>query len=416
MKLFFTFIFSFNISCVQSQNILAIFEVDPGNHIRHDTPVSVSLDDLTLNTDLIFPKLEEMKGAKKMPVPCQVENGNPPRLWWILNGETSAGQKRTFCLTSGVKKVYPDGIKIKKTDRGSILQAGDRNVLLYQDVIESVPEGVDQVYAKSGFIHPLWSPDGDTLTRIQPPDHYHHYGIWGPYTRTQIGEHNTDFWNLGEKQGTVRFLEYESIIEGPVFGEITVLQEHVDFQHDSEEKVVFIEKLAIRVWNLPASNSSSIFLWEYTSSLDNILTIPVYLLAYRYGGGIGIRMHEKWTKDNSRVVTSEGKNRSNADGTEARWCDLSLLEKGKISGMLFMSNPNNQQHPEPMRVWPMDANGGRGDMFFEFCPIRHKSWNLLPGVNYVLNYRMLVYDEKITPQTAENLWRDFAFPPTVTFE
>ena len=37
------------------------------------------------------------------------------------------------------------------------------------------------------------------------------------------------------------------------------------------------------------------------------------------------------------------------------------------------------EHPEPMHVWSMDANGGRGYMFFEFCPIRLKGWLIKPG-------------------------------------
>jgi hypothetical protein len=47
-----------------------------------------------------------------------------------------------------------------------------------------------------------------------------------------------------------------------------------------------------------------------------------------------------------------------------------------------MSHPNNQSHPEPMRVWPLEANQGRGDMFFQFCPIRHKEWKIEPQQSY----------------------------------
>ena len=63
-------------------------------------------------------------------------------------------------------------------------------------------------------------------------------------------------------------------------------------------------------------------------------------------------------------------------------------------------------------MWPENANGGRGDLFFEFCPIRHNSWKLLPGQDYRLKYRMLVYDGEIDVDTAERIWRDFAYPPT----
>ena len=56
------------------------------------------------------------------------------------------------------------------------------------------PIGVNKLYQKSGYIHPVLSPWGDTLTRIQPPDHFHHYGVWGPWTKTKI---NNTKWIFG---------------------------------------------------------------------------------------------------------------------------------------------------------------------------------------------------------------------------
>jgi hypothetical protein len=80
-----------------------------------------------------------------------------------------------------------------------------------------------------------------------------------------------------------------------------------------------------------------------------------------------------------------------------------------------MSHPSNREYPEPMRVWPEDSNK-HGDLYFEFCPIRDKSWELKPGNDYVLKYRMLVYDGKIDAQIAEQIWKDFTNPPVVTIE
>ena len=221
-----------------------------------------------------------------------------------------------------------------------------------------------------------------------------------------------DFWNLGEGQGTVRFAGYVSVVDGPVYGGFAVRQEHVAFQVKGPDKVAINELWQVRIWNMPGNVS----LWDLTTTL-NCASGPVELEAYRYGGGIGFRATEEWTNQNVRVLTSEGKTRSKADGSRARWCDVSggFTDSGR-SGILFMSHPDNREFPEPMRIWPEDSNNGRGDMFFEFCPIRHNSWKLLPGKNYVLNYRMLIYDDDISPETAESLWRDFAFPPKVTFE
>jgi hypothetical protein len=67
-----------------------------------------------------------------------------------------------------------------------------------------------------------------------------------------------------------------------------------------------------------------------------------------------------------------------------------------------------------MRVWPENMNNNRGDVYFEFCPIRYKEWVLNPGIVYRLKYRMLVYDGKIEKGTADRIWNDFAYPPVVS--
>jgi len=67
-----------------------------------------------------------------------------------------------------------------------------------------------------------------------------------------------------------------------------------------------------------------------------------------------------------------------------------------------------------MRVWPEDANNGRGDVFFEFCPIRHKPWILLPGQEYVLKYRLMVFDGTLSSETADVLWNNYAYPAEIT--
>ena len=78
-----------------------------------------------------------------------------------------------------------------------------------------------------------------------------------------------------------------------------------------------------------------------------------------------------------------------------------------------MSHPFNQQHPEPMRVWPMDANGGRGDLYFEFVPIRHDPWIIKPHQDYTLSYRMVVFDGELNKDTAEAYWNSFANSPKI---
>jgi hypothetical protein len=82
------------------------------------------------------------------------------------------------------------------------------------------------------------------------------------------------------------------------------------------------------------------------------------------------------------------------------------------AGILFMSHAVNQEHPEPMRVWPVNMPGG--NVFFEFCPIRLKGWTMEPKTDYVLRYRMVIHDGPMPSQTAEGLWTQFVSPPRIS--
>ena len=399
---------------IQSQSGSNInFVVESGTYTRINTPVSIDLLSVNLCDTLNY-RLAEKVNGKLVEKPFQIEEGYIPRLWWILDGTTMQGRKREFVLIAGEKASASDMIEAEVTKTSFVLRKQGKEILHYYKDILYPPGNVDSVFKRSGFIHPLQSPSGNILTRINPPDHYHHLGIWNPWTRVRIGDHVTDFWNLSEKQGTVQYSGINSRISGPVFGGFAVKQDHIDFQGKKGDETVINEVWEIRSWQSEPVIGSEAYLMDLTSFISVAAGMPIILEAYRYGGGIGIRANEAWTNQNSSILTSEGRTRKDADGTRAKWVDLNgEFGNGTRSGVVFFSHPSNREYPEPMRVWPEDANNGRGDVYFEFCPIRHKEWILYPGKIYRLKYRVLVYDGLIKRDDAERLWNDFANPPSV---
>jgi len=245
------------------------------------------------------------------------------------------------------------------------------------------------------------------LTQIQSPDHPHHFGIWGPWTKTKIGDRELNFWDLSLGQGTVNFAGFLSQAEGDVFGGFKALQNHMDFGANGEDQIAFSEILDVRAWNIGESS----WMLDYTSSLSTSLELGVLFEQYRYGGGIGFRPTKKWTNATSTVLSSENKTRVNADSTEARWCiveGISGVSEGR-SGILFMSHPTNRAHPEPMRVWPAEWD----DLYFQFSPIKNKEWKLIKNQSYTLKYRLIIFDGEMTPKLAEDYWKAFSTLPIV---
>jgi len=359
-------------------------------------------------------RLYRIDGDQKILLACQTEIGRTARLWFIPDRIIEQGQSVPLELTIEAA-VSPAGPLTASVDDETItLGYRDKPILSYYRALHAVPDGVDPIFRRSGFIHPLYSPEGMVLTCIQPRDHYHHYGIWNPWTVTQIEGREVDFWNLAKKEGTVRFAGLLSTVAGPVYSGFKVCQEHVMFVGESKA-----EKTAMNeVWDVRTSammlEGRRVWVVDLTTTLNNALLSDIELSAYRYGGGLGFRATDDWNKDNLSVLTSEGKTRNDADGTRARWCDVRGVgsHKSGTAGVLFLSHLANREHPEPMRVWP--ENGGpNGAMFFEFCPIRHNAWILKPNNEYVLRYRMIVYDGLLKPETAELLWKNFAQPPVL---
>jgi hypothetical protein len=402
-----------SLNAIPQKALLLHFYVEAGAYQRINTPVSVELEGVIKSDTLSFQLYEKVKGAL-IEKPFQVEPGYVSRLWWILDGTTDAGKKREFFLYKNTLQKVQNAITAELTTDDIILKKGTSEILHYRKSVMYPPQGVDTAYKRSGFIHPMFSPSGNILTRVKAPDHYHHFGIWNPWTRVKIGNHVTDFWNLYEKQGTARFAGINSTVNGPVFGGFSVKQDHIDFQGAKPEELALNEVWDVRAWNTEPVEGINAYLVDLTTFLSVAGNDPIVFEAYRYGGGIGIRANAEWNKNNSTVLTSEGKTRKDADGTRARWTDLNGAFKDKgNSGITFFSHPANREHPEPMRVWPESQNG-TGDVYFEFSPIRLKSWDLSPGNVYELKYRMLVYDGKIDKTIADRIWNDFAYPPVVS--
>ena len=291
----------------------------------------------------------------------------------------------------------------KKDGRLQILD-GNQEILGYQYEFMNPPEGVSPAYGRSGFMHPVNTPSGKLLTWIQPKDHYHHYGIWNPWTHVEVKGDTVDFWNLNQKTGLVAFDSFKNIEKTKAGGvKYTAVHNHVKTKGGiketvlTEDQIVSIKKLT--------SNSYAIDLESvYKCATD----APFNILEYRYAG-LGWRATSEWKKENCTVLTSAGIPREGSDGSLAKW----ILSQGSFEtgsgGILMLSHPDNFNHTpnqgEPIRIWPENSNGGY--LFVNFSPTKNKDWKLMPGKNYHLKYRLVVFDDKMDAATAEAHYTSF---------
>ena len=387
---------------------VALLEVEltkPMNGL--EVPAKIDLDAVTSLSDSTI-SLVEVQGTKRIPVPFQIENKESRTLYWMVNADNDKIKKRTYELVKAAPSKNSNLIEATAKDGKLLIHSGDKNLLQYNFKTVYPPTGIDTAFKRSAFIHPLWTPTGKVLTRIQAPDHYHHYGIWNPWTHVLFEGDTVDFWNIKGRKGTVRFGKFVSVTEGPVYAEYQALHEHVAFQKGIE-KVALNELQTVRVYR-PKDGQDN-YIVDITIQLNCASPSPFLILEYRYAG-LGWRATEKWNKTNSEVLTSEGKTRKGADGTTARWAIIQGALDNEYGGAVMMSYPANYNHPEPLRIWPEDSNGG--EMFGMFAPTKTKDWLLSPGKTYVLKYRFNVFSGHFTKEKAESGWQYYGAPPKVT--
>lgn len=393
---------------VQAQKFAAIEVVLPHHSRGLDIPVQADLDGLPFVPDSLL-TLVALDKNKRTSIPFQIVSGERRTVHWLVKPGSRSGEIRRFELVKARALTFEPIV----ADRGEgtlTIRAGKRRLLQYRFQIAYPPAGVDSSYGRSGFIHPLWTPHGHALTRIHAPDHYHHYGIWNPWTNVLFEGDTLDFWNLKRKKGTVRFSGFVSVTEGPVYAEFRAQHEHVAIKRDRTHKVALHELQTVRVYR--PEEDQGYYLVDFTSELNCAGGSPFHILEYRYAG-LGWRATEKWNKDNSEVLTSEGRTRKGADGTSARWYGVQGALDHDYGGAVMLSHPSNYNHPEPLRIWPESSVAG-GEVFAMFAPTKDRDWVLLPGKTYTLRYRFIVFRDRFEPERAEAAWQYFAEPAKVT--
>lgn len=410
LKKVFLFTFSiFAVAFAYGKSSIKI-NVNAGDYNRLNTVVKVDISSMDLKEGQKIELYENTTG-KCVLKSSQIllEKNNPDMLLFILDGITEKGTTRTYIAKKGNKSSTEKSMTIKDDSSSLTLLSNGRNILSYKYTLTLPPNGVDEVFARSGYIHPAYTPSGFVLTAIQPEDHRHHYGIWNPWTKLEYDGKIYDLWNLGENQGTVRAREVIDTYQGDIMAGFTALLDH-NIRNNGSEKTIINEIWDVKAWNIKSNG----FLWDFDSYLTPSTNLPVLLKEYRYEG-LGFRANKHWVKDNCEMISSEGLDRTKMDGTRGRWMyTIGDTGNGKRGGLLMMDSPQNYNYPEPIRIWSKEMLNGY--VFMNFCPTKNMDWKLESGKTYKLSYRLYAFDGEMTPERAESLWIDFAYPPKITIK
>jgi hypothetical protein len=380
--------------------------VQSGEHTRHDCPLTVVLPREVAQLVRDW-RLWDTSEEKPVPVPSQFLGQDHSTLAWILAGVVPPKTIRRFELRPAKGGASPHQapmssvVNILCGDSSWDLRIGQRPVLRYHHQRTPPPDDIDPRYARSGYIHPVWTPAGEIVSDEFPPDHAHQSGIFLAHVKTEFEDRTPDFWNVLAGSGFVRSDDVVALEAGDVCGGFRVRHQHVDNSVD-RGKIALNESWDVRVWQASGEHG---WRFDITSTIACATDSPVVLKQYHYGG-MAFRGGRSWVGDDALFTTSEGKTRDAGNHTRVPWVDLSGKTGGRWSGLTVFTDPANFRFPEPARLHPKMP-------YFVFSPAVLGDWAITPGRPHVSRYHYHVHDGPLSRETTERVWQEISAPPLV---
>lgn len=255
-------------------------------------------------------------------------------------------------------------------------------------------------FAASAFFHPLRTPSGFEWTNLQPSDHLHHLGLWWPWKFIEVDGARYNCWEIQEGQGGHVARAVKQLEGGPGRLAWEFSNDVVVRKAGGEPQPVIRETATV---GLALSGSDTLVL--DIALRQKVTGSPVTIINYHYSG-FSWRGTSAWNKDNSKMTTSEGHNRDEANGKPARWVVVSGPTPTGTASVLMMSAASEVAGtPERLRVW--DSKNFNGVPFVNFNPVVGKALPLDDDHPAVSNrkYRVIAADRLIDAAGAEAEWR-----------
>jgi len=354
---------------------------------------------VALPTELAGKSLELRGGGGRLPL--QVGPGSEGR---FVVPKLARGKRVRYTILES--KAPKKNAEATEDPEGLWLSLGGKRVLFYRTKGVAPRPDVKPELVRGGYIHPVISPSGRTVTDDYPVDHKHHHGIWTAWTSTEYEGRKPDFWNMGSKTGRKDHVALTGSFGGAVATGFTARLSSTDLKA-TPPKVVLEESWKVVLYQTPAKPAHHLFDLEATDQLQG--SSPLVLPEYIYGG-LALRGPGAWNGEaNAVFLTSEGKDRPTGENTTARWYFLGGEVDGKPAGLAVLGHPANFRAPQPVRIHPKEP-------YFSVAPSKAGRWTMEPGTPYTSRYRFVVIDGKPDKALFDRLWNDYAHPPTATVD
>lgn len=371
--------------CQQDITIPLALEIDP------ESPFSIIKFDVPAEYQSHFGSPIYVTNDQQS-TPAQWLDAQTVTFVWSANAENEGALKLKIGASENTAVTFASNLN---TDQLSI--NGPANKVLTYQIEEVCPDGAPAYYCRSGFIHPLYSPDGKVITDDFPVGHTHQHALFYAWVNNTYKGEFMDFWNQQKETGTIAFDTIDQVFAGPVAAGFTSKQDHLNLTHG---------KVLDETWKVITYQTSDYNILDLEVFQENTSSDTLYVNQYHYGG-LGIRGSKYWNdadtinfKSAAQFLTSEGKTREDGNHTSPKWSTLYGDIEGQNAGVVVFDHPTNLRHPQPVRIHPNMP-------YFCLAPMVNAPIILAPGDTYEAKFRILTFDGDPDSAELDQLWEDY---------
>ncbi len=271
---------------------------------------------------------------------------------------------------SGVSKMN----FVEDAEKGTLTVIENGTPVLTYRFGDQLREGVDPKFARSCYVHPLFSLDGQPLTDDFPADHVHHHGLFWGWPVVKVRGQTTSNWEVGVpslRQRFVRWLKRDAASDGAVLRVENAWKL-------GESEVVAQEVLTMRVH--PAdSEGRAIDVEIMVTAVGGPLELQGTPDQNKGYGGLCFRSAP--LLKGAAMTTDQGRLKEDVVNTSFKWADIST---DKLGVAVFVP----AGHPDAPLHWLIRNS---------YAGVINPSWpglkpvTLLPGRPVELRYRVYVH-------------------------
>lgn len=312
-------------------------------------------------------------------------------------------------------------LHVEQNDRTLTVLDNDQPILVYNKQSPAAPPGIDRVYERSGFLHPVFSPAGQTVTAAFPFDHPHQHGIFSAWVKTKFAGKPVDFWNLGGRTGRVLHQRVTSTFEkGSEAGF------EVDLLHRVESDPP-IDALGEH-WKITVRRTDGSYRCFDLETTQTALTDQPLLVEQYHYGGVAVRGPIAWlsprdsdikakaarapapeadaSKSESPAETfaflnSNGRDRLAGNHDHAHWVSMDGTLGGRPVSLTVLDHPTNFRAPQAARLHPTKP-------YFVYAPCVDGAFTIDRDHPYRARYRFIIRDAPADAAWLEARWREWA--------